>query len=77
VLGLLFIIAALGFCALVFFSVQDEHVMPFACPACSYDGNSSTFTLWYSVRGQLVRCRSCGAAFREHSNGTLVKHVDH
>jgi hypothetical protein len=72
--SVLFILAAIAFVAIVFFSMQDDRVMPFACPACSYDGQIGPPRItWYSARGSSVRCRSCSADFREHPDGSLVR----
>ncbi len=72
--GVLFILAAIVFIAIVFFSMLDDRAMPFACPACQYDGQIGPPTIpWYSARGSSVQCRSCGARFREHADGSLAK----
>ena len=73
----LFILAAIAVCAMVMLGSMDAHVMPFGCPACHHGGDSSGLGAaipWYKEAGpELVRCRHCGAHFREHPNGSLVR----
>jgi hypothetical protein len=72
--SVLFILAAIVFVAIVFFSMQDDRAMPFACPACQYDGQIGPPSVtWYAQHGASVRCRSCGTDFREHPDGSLVR----
>jgi len=77
VLVWLFILAAIGVCAMVMLGSMDAQVMPFGCPACHHGGESSVvgpgIPWWKQMGSDVVRCRSCGAMFREHPNGTLVR----
>jgi hypothetical protein len=75
VLVWLFIIASAIVVAMVLFDSMDETVMPFACPACHHDAGRLP---WYRTvdREGRVRCANCGAMFKEHPDGSLVRDRD-
>jgi C4-type Zn-finger protein len=77
VLVWLFILAAIGVSLMVMFGSMDAHVMPFGCPACHHSSDRGVIgpsIPWYKqVAAETVRCRYCGAQFREHPNGSLVR----
>ncbi len=77
----LFIIASAIVVAMVLFGMMDEWVMPFACPACHFDGGETlaghSDPWWRTVdREGRVRCKKCGVSFKEHPNGALVRDPD-
>lgn len=76
ILAFLFLAGAVIMLFLVFVGMVDAEVMPFCCPACFADGDERI--RWYRVvdRAGRVRCRSCGARFKEHPDGSLVADRD-
>jgi transcription elongation factor Elf1 len=75
VLVWLFLITAAIVVAMVLFGSMDELTMPFACPSCHHDSGQVP---WYRAvdREGRVRCANCGAIFKEHPNGSLVRDPD-
>ena len=76
---LFFVVAAIvGF--VVYASMLDAHVMPAGCPSCFHattGGLTREPVLWYQVmRPGAYRCRHCGARFKEHPDGSLVRDAD-
>jgi hypothetical protein len=79
VLAFLFIASAILVMITIYFSMLDAHVMPWSCPAC-YHGADEDIAggrrHWYLSYGDHVRCRWCGASFKEHPDGSIVRDRD-
>jgi hypothetical protein len=75
-----FYVAAIVMFFVVVFGMMDDHVMPFGCPACYYDGDHDLADQprpWYRRHhAGGVYCRSCHTRFKEHPNGALVEDRD-
>ena len=78
-LWLLFVAFLIGTAVLVGMILFDTDQMPWLCPRCgsgSDEDVAGQHLHWYrSIRGG-YRCRTCGTAFKEHPNGTLVEDRD-
>jgi hypothetical protein len=79
-LAIAFLVASVIMLFVVIFGMMDDHVMPFGCPACYYDGDHDLADQprpWYRPIGEgRVYCRYCHKRFKEHPNGSLVEDRD-